>query len=139
MYPETICHITLEITIPRNVVNLLRHKTFLEPRYLALRLLNHICCEEIPAPNSVGAIPEGGENRMRKPFVALMALVIAMTFGTVTFVQAQEKAAESAPAAPATPAAAPAAAPEEKKDMGEHKGMEKKAEKKAKKKAKKKD
>ena len=66
---------------------------------------------------------------MRKPFVALMALVIAMTFGTVTFVQAEEKAAESAPAAPpaapAVPAAAPAMAPEEKKDMGEHKGMEK--------------
>ncbi len=71
---------------------------------------------------------------MRKTFVALMALVIAMTFGTVTFVQADENAAAPAPAAPA---AAPAAALEEKKDMGEHKGTEKKVEKKtAKKKAK---
>jgi len=92
------------------------------------------------APCPGQTIPEGGENKMRKTFVALMALVIATTFGTVTFVQADENAAAPAPAAPAAPAAAPAAALEEKKDMGEHKGTEKKVEKKtAKKKAKKKE
>ncbi len=117
-----------------NIVTLLRHKTFLEPHRLALRLLNHLPCGEMSAPCPGQTIPEGGENKMRKTFVALMALVIATTFGTVTFVQADENAAAPAPAAPA---AAPAAALEEKKDMGEHKGTEKKVEKKtAKKKAK---
>lgn len=52
---------------------------------------------------------------MNKTLGAMLALVIALAFGTVTFVQADETAAP-APAAPAAPAApeAPAAAPAEK-------------------------
>ncbi|MGH7253458.1 MAG: hypothetical protein ACREIE_06620, partial [Nitrospiraceae bacterium] len=46
---------------------------------------------------------------MNKTLVAILALVIGLTFGAVTFVQADETAAP-APAAPAAPAAAPAAA-----------------------------
>jgi hypothetical protein len=70
---------------------------------------------------------------MLKALVAMLALIIGLTFGAVTFVQADEKASAPAPAAGG-------AAPAEKKDMsGDKKDMagDKKAEKKADKKAKK--
>jgi hypothetical protein len=44
-----------------------------------------------------------------KTLLSVIALVVGLTFGAVTFVQADEKAA--APAAPAAPAAAAPAAP----------------------------
>ena len=66
-----------------------------------------------------------------KTLLSVMALVVGLTFGTVTFVQADEKAA--APAAPeASAPATPAAAPEEKKvdtKKAEKKESKKKAEK----------
>lgn len=65
---------------------------------------------------------------MLKSLVAVLALVIGLSFGAVTFVQADEKA----------PAPAGSAAPVEKKDMGGEKKDtgEKKAEKKVSKKKK---
>jgi len=73
---------------------------------------------------------KGGENQMSKMLVAMLALVIGLSFGAVTFVQADEKAAP----APAAPAAAPAEKKAEaKKDEGK-KATEKVAKKKTEKK-----
>ena len=78
--------------------------------------------------------PKGGDENM-KALLSLIALVVGLTFGSVTFVQADEKAAAPAApaaAAPAAPAPSTPAAEEKKVDTkkAEKKEQKKKAEKK---------
>jgi hypothetical protein len=70
---------------------------------------------------------------MMKAFVTTLALVIGLTFGAVTFVQADEKASAPAPAAGGAVPAEKKDMGGDKKDMAGDKKMDKKAEKKAKK------
>jgi hypothetical protein len=69
---------------------------------------------------------------MMKALVAMLALIIGLTFGAVTFVHADEKASAPAPAAGGAAPAEKKDMAAEKKDMAGDKKTEKKADKKKK-------